>query len=432
MKKRYLMLPICICSTLLLSSCNRINVSEVLSQIQASIEAESEVELETSTIISEIEDTSVVESEVASENSAVTSEVEDSTKNYNNLTYVIIDNIITVTGVVDNSVKDLIVPNSIGGYYLGEIEFAAFEDCRFLESITLPFLGNNADSDSNAFFGYVFGASNIFDNHGYVPSSLKSAKITGGLTVRYGAFYYCDSLTSISVSDFVTTIEENAFADCTGLTAITIPTGVTSIGDSAFKGCSSLTSMILPFGETNIGESVFFKCTNLTSVTFSVLTTSIGKSAFKECSSLVSVDLPDRVETIGESAFEKCTGLLSINLPEGLTSIGRYAFLECESLITVTLPNSITKIEEKVFNQCDSLTSIIIPASVTAIESQAFFDCASLTKVYYTGEALSWDLIDIGHYNTSLNSATKYFYSEEEPTGFSHYWHYVDGDIVIW
>ncbi len=73
---------------------------------------------------------------------------------------------------------------------------------------------------------------------------------------RY-AFYYCRSLTSVTIPDGVTSIGDYAFCDCKSLTSVTIGSGVTSIGEDAFCDCKSLTSVTIGSGVTSIGESAF-------------------------------------------------------------------------------------------------------------------------------------------------------------------------------
>ena len=83
---------------------------------------------------------------------------------------------------------------------------------------------------------------------GYSGTSTKVniASTYNGLPVKSiasSAFYYCSSMTSITIPDGVTSIGDYAFYYCSSLTSIIIPDSVTSIGYRAFYGCSSLTSI---------------------------------------------------------------------------------------------------------------------------------------------------------------------------------------------
>ena len=83
-----------------------------------------------------------------------------------------------------------------------------------------------------------------------------------------GAFWNCESLTSISIPNSVTCIEDTAFHGCKKLPTITIPDSVEIIGDSAFWGCESLKVIAIPNSVKVIEDYAFANCTSLSSITF--------------------------------------------------------------------------------------------------------------------------------------------------------------------
>lgn len=132
-----------------------------------------------------------------------------------------------------------------------------------------------------------------------------------------------------------TSIGEGAFFFCTSLTSISIPNSVTSISDEAFSNCSSLASIVIPSGVTSIGSYAFYRCSNLTSITIPSGVTSIGSQAFQGCSGLISIEIPDSVTSIGEMAFVGCSSLTSVTIGNSVTSIGNLAFAACSSLANI-------------------------------------------------------------------------------------------------
>ena len=95
---------------------------------------------------------------------------------------------------------------------------------------------------------------------------ITSDMLEGYTSIGEYAFWYCYSITSITIPNSVTSIEDYAFNSCLYLTSITIPYSVTSIGNSAFCGCSSLTSITIPNSVTSIGCIAFLLCYNLKNV----------------------------------------------------------------------------------------------------------------------------------------------------------------------
>lgn len=70
-------------------------------------------------------------------------------------------------------------------------------------------------------------------------------------------FQNCTKMTSVTIGNSVTTIEEFAFFNCSALSSIIIPNSVKTIGGAAFADCSALTSVIIGNSVTSIGSSAF-------------------------------------------------------------------------------------------------------------------------------------------------------------------------------
>lgn len=93
-----------------------------------------------------------------------------------------------------------------------------------------------------------------------IPSTLGGYPVT---TIWSYAFENCKGLESVTLPDGVTSIGNSAFSGCRSLSSITIPDSVTSIGDEVFYNCTSLTSITIPGSVTSIGYKAFYDCTSL-------------------------------------------------------------------------------------------------------------------------------------------------------------------------
>ena len=144
------------------------------------------------------------------------------------------------------------------------------------------------------------------------------------------AFAYLLQLTSITIPDGVTTIENMLFASCRSLTEINLPKKLTSIGYEAFYNCESLQSLVIPEGVTHIGSRVFVGCKSLQSLVIPEGVKKIGYSAFHGCSSLTSISLPASLSSLFcyDNPFENCDALKEIIIPKGT----RTHFVQMEAI----------------------------------------------------------------------------------------------------
>ncbi len=207
----------------------------------------------------------------------------------------------------------------------------------------------SAESDCVTFYYNILSSSALTCEVTYESTSYNS--YSGSVTIPETVVYNNETYSVVRVGD-------SAFRNCSNLTSITIPNSVTEIQNYAFYYCSGLT------GELKIPDSV----------------TTIGNHAFGQCSGLTSLNLGNGVETIGEWAFYWCSGLTGeLKIPDSVTTIGNYAFEHCSGLTSLNLGNSVEKIGERAFSDCSGLTSLTFGNSVKTIGERAFYWCLGLT-----------------------------------------------------
>jgi BspA type Leucine rich repeat region (6 copies) len=221
-----------------------------------------------------------------------------------------------------------------------------------------------------------------------IPDTITGYPVT---TIGYDAFANNNNLTSVTIPDGVTSIQDYAFYSC-NLDSITIGTNVTSIGNYAFADDNYLTGVTIPDSVTNIGNYAFGGIGVLTTVTIPDSVTSIGDEPNAFTASQVTAFTVDPsnafYSSVGGVLFDKAKTTL-VEYPGGLggaytisnsvTSIGPYAFGNCD-LTNVTIGTNVTSIGDYAF-EGSQVTSITIPASVTNIQYQAFDYCLKQTSI---------------------------------------------------
>lgn len=157
--------------------------------------------------------------------------------------------------------------------------------------------------------------------------------------------------------------------------------GITKIGNYAFERLN-LTSVTISNNVTSIGAFAFGSCENLTSVTIPNSVTSIGNSAFSY-SGLTSVEIPGSVTSISNNAFGRCNKLKNVTIGEGVKTIGADAFCIC-ALTSITIPSSVTSIGDSAFNSCNKLASVtMLRTTPPTLGGNGVFTSTSSALVIY-------------------------------------------------
>ena len=218
--------------------------------------------------------------------------------------------------------------------------------------------------------------------YGFVGTPLTSITLPQTITeIEELAFFKCTNLKSINILDSELHIGNQAFSNCDNLSTINFGNSLKSIGNSAFFNCTSITRLNLPNSVTSIGRSAFNACTNLTTVNLPCNLSEITPYLFKSCEKLESIDIPNPVTTIGEYSFDGCNNLTNITIGNSVTEIGQYAFYECNALANLDLPNSLISIDRCAFYNCSSIKNINFSNCIQSIGADAFHGCKALKSV---------------------------------------------------
>ena len=129
----------------------------------------------------------------------------------------------------------------------------------------------------------------------------------------------------------VTTIGKEAFCagryeQCANLTSITLPEGLTTIEDFAFMGCKKVKEIIVPDTVTTINAGAFQECVQLEKLILPKGLTTISVQMCIGCQSLKEIKIPDSVTEIKDAAFAEA-GLETVTIGTNVKRIEGFAFL---------------------------------------------------------------------------------------------------------
>ena len=337
---------------------------------------------------------------------------------YNNTTLVSVEIGTTVTSIKDSAffgcanLENVTISDSVTS-----VGKAAFSGCTSLNKVyyngTLEYwLNINFNSsESNP----CYNGSELYIN----KEKLIDIKIPKGVkNIKKYAFCGCYEISSLTISNTVTTIENNVFNGCISLKELIIEDGDTELTynstSSLFNDCPLETIYLGRNFSYNSSYSPFYNKKSLISVEIGNNVTTIGKNMFDSCSGMTNITIGENVEKIEIGAFDGCIALSELTIKDGqstltlgsstYSSTEKISFYDCPlkavylgrnisytfssspfkektTLISVEIGNNVKSVKSNMFYGCTGLTNLTIGDGVTDIGQNAFYGCTGLIDV---------------------------------------------------
>lgn len=275
-------------------------------------------------------------------------------------------------------ITELIIPDSI--IKIGD---GAFNGCKNIISITLPFTGNTA-YDTNE-FKVIFGKNDSCINN------IKNLTFTGTY-VKEKAFQNCKFETVYLPN--VKYIGNYAF-DNNRISKLELSSSLKSIGGYAFQNCS-LTTLTIPADVEYIGTGAFFGNDYL-----SMLTVDLSNSYFCAINNVLYSKDKTVLYCYPGGLSNSTYSLLSSTV-----EIKASSFSGNKNLKTLISDSCLTTICNYAFYGCNNISSLYLDISVNSLGSKLFNYNSFAVTIYYVGTQEQWDNISfkISSYDT-LNGA---------------------------
>lgn len=196
---------------------------------------------------------------------------------------------------VDSSVSEFEIPKKMTDF---NISVFAYSGCLPLESITVED-GNDS---------YIVGSNGILYTSGY--TEIVHA------TNETETYFLENCITEFILPEETVSIGAYAFYDCDSIMRIEMTDNVTSIGSNAFAKCSSLQNLLLSPNISRIPGGMCYGCENLLEMEIYDGVQTINSHAFYGCDALEYIYIPDSVRTISTTFIERNSSIVLVTTNE--------------------------------------------------------------------------------------------------------------------
>ena len=271
---------------------------------------------------------------------------------------------------IDDSTKDITPVSVVFGDCCQSIGDSACSGLTYLTSVTIS--DNVTSLGANSF---------------YNTPRVEHLKIGSGITQINQSHTFMDTGISASTkpdldlsANVGLNVKKYGFYHCY-FNNVILPKNCT-LSSHSFSNCSAST---LSFGSgTIISEIGTFSSTFDGSTILNIDlngVTLIGDNTFYGASGFTSITIPPSVTTFGSRVFNNFSGLNSVTIDYASNAtLGHNQFRD-SSITSLTIGSNPTAIGQGMFQKCTGLTTLIIPSNISSIGGYAFEGCSGLTSI---------------------------------------------------
>lgn len=231
-------------------------------------------------------------------------------------------------------------------------------------------------------------------------------------------YKYKDKITSVKISDGITSIGSYAFYGCLNISGVNLPDSITKIGTNAFFGCTGLTVIKLSQNLTNIDKAAFKGCLNLEVARCEMTYERWAKVIIQDDNQCLTDAIV--LGTVSEKPYiaagkvnDTITWYLYADNELCLTGEGDVAdytststapwYDRREKINRIVVSDGITGIGKNAFAECNNIDNVYIYGYDVSIANSAFAECYDINIHCYSGSsahayakrnALTYTLID--------------------------------------
>lgn len=179
-------------------------------------------------------------------------------------------------------------------------------------------------------------------------------------------------------------IGKYTFENCDNITSVVLSEEITSIDYAAFMNCDNLEKVVFNGGYCKIGGMAFYDCVKLNDITFPLYDTNLEDASALSYTKWAENQSGD-VRYAGTALYYVKRGVETLDIPEGITCVaGQSLSNNSDNIKSLILPESLCHYHQE--EGLSNLETLTIKSGYVEYTSRPFTSCYNLQKVTVTSD----------------------------------------------